>query len=179
MVLTLLADGTLYLSLLFGWFYLWVVSANWQPPETLVMPWLPVVGSALLVTVASTWFSRLVRRLRMGVADGLQAGLLAVTALGVMHLGLMCALLLTAGLQPTASAHDAVFAFAWIYLLFHSGLVTLLTGLQAWRVARGLVSIQLPYEPGVLRPLWIYVMGVHWLTLGLFLLLPLTWGGSP
>src|SRR3546814_1380729 len=34
MGVTLLANGALYLSLLFGWFYLWTVSPQWQVPDS-------------------------------------------------------------------------------------------------------------------------------------------------
>ncbi len=176
MVVTLLADGTLYLSLLFGWFYLWVVAGNWQPPATLVLPVMPVVASAMLITVAGLGFSVLVRRLRRGLAEGLEAGCWAAAFAGALHWGGVCMLLVNADLYPRESAHDAVFLFAWIFLLAHSGLVTVLTALQALRVRWGLVSTRLPYEPGVLRPLWIFVVALHWLTLVLFLLLPLAWG---
>jgi cytochrome c oxidase subunit I+III len=64
------------------------------------------------------------------------------------------------------------------YLLFHSGLATVATGLQAWRVKLGYLSARLPYEPMVLKPFWMYTLGIFWLSVAVFLLLPMAWGSA-
>ena len=64
MCVTLLADGTLYLSLLSGWLYLWTVSPNKTLPDvSAISPVLMGLSGALL-TIAVTLYRRLNRYLR-------------------------------------------------------------------------------------------------------------------
>ena len=51
-------------------------------------------------------------------------------------------LLLTAGLEPKATAHDAIIFVMLTYSLIHCTLAAVLTALQAWRVSYGYVSEQ-------------------------------------
>jgi cytochrome c oxidase subunit I+III len=53
-----------------------------------------------------------------------------------------------------------------------------LTAMQAVRVQVGYVSLKLPYEPMVVRPLWMYTLGVFWIAYASFILLPMAWGGA-
>ena len=45
------------------------------------------------------------------------------------------------------------------------------------RLRLGYVSAQIPYEPVVLGPFWIFTLGVCWMSFAAFVLLPLAWGG--
>lgn len=178
MVMTLLADGALYLSLLFGWLYLWTVSPEWAVPEeaALSLPWLTLSG--VLLTIGVALYSRLVARLRRGDDKGLGTGLWLVSAIGAAHLAILLWVTISAPLQFTELAHDAVLLVMLMFLIFHSGLSVILTALQALRVRFGYVSRLLPYEPVVLKPFWVYSLGIFWCSLASFILFPMAWGSA-
>ena len=175
MVVTLMANGALYLSLLFGWFYLWTVAPQWSVPahHPVSLPLMLVSGA--LLTVATLLHHGAVRRLATGDGNGLRGRLWWVAGIGAGHFAVLLWLTLEAPLAATERAHDAVLLVLLVYLLFHGGLATILTALQARRVTHGYVSAQLPYEPVVLRPLWVYTLGVFWLGVTAFLLMPAVW----
>jgi len=87
-------------------------------------------------------------------------------------------LMLSAGLAPTETAHDAVVFVMLAYSLIHCTLAAVLTGLQAWRVALGYVGDKAPYEPVVVEQLWYYNLGVLWVSYAAIVLFPATWGGA-
>ena len=175
MLLTLMANGSLYASLLFGWFYLWTAAPQWQAPEQgpLDLPLLLCSGIGLSLAVGI--YHWLTRQLRRGLSSRLAGGLWLVALLGAVHAALLVWVLLAAELNPTGSAHDAVLTVMLGYLLFHGALAALLSAMQAVRVRRGYVSAALPYEPLVLQPFWSYTLGVFWLGLAAFILLPMAW----
>ena len=121
-------------------------------------------------------FQRLCQRLAAGDDKQLQRQLWLSVAFGVLHFLLLLALFIMAPLDYSNSAHDAVLLVIMLYLLGHAALAIVLTGLQACRVARGYVSVNLPYEPQGIKPLWFYYLVVYWLSVALFFLLPLGWG---
>ena len=172
---TLLANGSLFASLLFGWFYFWTVSPQWQAPAQGPLPALPMLLAGLLVTAAALLYQRLVRRLCRGEAKGLDPGLWLSALFGLTHVLLLLWVLIDADLQPRSLAHDAVLAVMLGYLLFHAAMATILTVMQALRVRLGYVSEQLPYEPVVLRPWWTFTLAVFWISFAGFILLPLAW----
>jgi cytochrome c oxidase subunit I+III len=168
MGLTLLADGALYASLLFGWAYLWTVAPGWQ------MPVRPPLGLWPLLAVvvafgAGLWLMRRANRgLRAASAAGLGGRLLAAAGCGTAGCAVLVYLLATAPLQPRATAHDAVMAFTVAFLLLHGALAAVVTALQAWRVRRGYIGIHAPYEPLVTGMLWSFTAGaalLAWLLL--------------
>jgi cytochrome c oxidase subunit I+III len=180
MVTTLMANGTLYLSLLFGWFYLWAVAPQWVVPAdgalTGPIALSVLLGSGVILTLAVLWYTRTLARLRTGNVERLQGCLLGVAGLGLLHFLLLLWVLLKAGLSPTEQAHDSLLTVMLIYLLLHSALAVVLTGMQAKRVALGYVSSKLPYEPEVLKPFWFYTLGIFWSAFAAFILLPSAWG---
>ncbi len=176
MVVSLFANGTLYLSLLFGWFYLWTAAPLWSAPEEGPLSMWGLLASGLVLSITVFLNNRLVARLRKGDDQNLQSGLWLVTGLGAAHFALLLWVFLIAPLNPSAMAHDAVLMFVLYYLLIHSGLSVILTGLQALRVRCGYVSRKLPYEPVVLHPFWIYTLAVYWCSVAAFILMPMAWG---
>lgn len=175
MLVTLLADGTLYLSLLFGWFYLWTVAPQWTVPEEspLSLTTLIICGALLSLTVLA--YQRLVARLRNSQDAGLARDFWLTTGLGCAHLLVLLWVYLGSALESTRLAHDSVLALMLFYLIFHSGLAVIVTGLQAWRVTQGYINRALPYEPMVLWPFWVYTLAIFWLAVAAFVLLPMAW----
>src|SRR5690606_18736174 len=45
MIVTLMANGTLFASLLFGWFYLWTAAPRWQFPAQAPIGLMPMLGA--------------------------------------------------------------------------------------------------------------------------------------
>ena len=174
-LVTLMANGSLYASLLFGWFYLWTAAPQWQAPDQGPLALMPLLASGVLLSGGVLLYHGLVRRLRRGVTARLAGGLWLVAVLGLLHLALLTWLALTADLSPTSSAHDAVLVVMLGYLLFHGAVAAVVTAMQAVRVRYGYVAAQLPYEPMVLQPFWSYTLGVFWLSFAAFILLPMAW----
>lgn len=159
MGLTLLANGTLYVSLLFGWFYLWTVAPNWQPPARSPLAGWLLPGAIAAFAVGQAWMEGAVARLRRRHAEPrLRALMLAAGAAGAVGCVLLALLWARAPLAPAASAHDAVLAFTLAYLLLHGTLAVVLSLLQAWRAHLGHVHVAAPYEPLVVTLLWRYVV---------------------
>ena len=178
MVVTLMANGTLYASLLFGWFYLWTAAPQWSVPEEGPVALWPLLASGVLLSLAMLPYRAAVVQLRKGDDSQLQLRLWITAGLGLAHFALLLWVLLAASLDPRSLAHDAVLTVMLMYLLLHSGLAVILTALQALRVRIGYVSRKLPYEPVVLQPFWTYTLGVFWLGFAAFILLPMAWGGA-
>jgi cytochrome c oxidase subunit I+III len=175
MGVTLLANAALYLSLLFGWFYLWTVAPAWLVPERAGQGGGWLLGSALLLSVGTLWLRRVLKRLRRGDDRRLQGQLAVLCGLALVQSALVLGALLSADLQPRTTAHDALVLVILLYSLMHCVLAALLTGLQAWRVAYGYVNAASPYEPLVVGPLWTYNLAVVWSSYLAVMLFPLGW----
>ncbi len=176
MGVTLLADAALYLSLLFGWFYLWTVAPLWRmPPSPPVGAW-PLFADGVLLTAAALGFRNTARSLRGGAIAALEHRLWAVAGLGLVQSAGLAWLLLAAPLAPRAGAHDAVIAVTLTYVLLHCVLAVVLTALQALRVRRGYVGHLAPYEPAVLAQWWWYCVGAFWTSWLALAVLPQFWG---
>lgn len=176
MMVSLMANGSLFLSLLFGWFYLWTVAPLWQIPAVPPVDWLWLLASGLVISGALWWFNRIANRLRNDSESHLERHLWGVTALGLVHFAGMIVTLYLSHLEPTRTAHDAVVMVMLLYLLIHSGVATVMTGLQAWRARAGYVGLVAPYEPVVVERWWFYTVAVFWLVYAALILLPLAWG---
>ncbi|ANQ84945.1 quinol oxidase subunit I [Azoarcus olearius] len=181
MALTLLANGALYLSLLFGWLYLWTVAPAWQapPPDHGLAAGKGaglLLAAALALSAGTLVLRRAVARLRAGIGRGLGA-LLALAALfGLVHCGLLAGVFSAAGLAPTKTAHDAVSAVMLGYALVHGALAALLAALQALRVRFGYVGIEAPYEPLVVSQWWHYSAVTLWASYAALVWFPAVWG---
>lgn len=174
MNLTLVADGAMFLSALFGWFYLWTVAPQWQAPAESPLTPLPLLLSGGLLTAAALWHSLALKRLSKG-HEGSTLQLSIVCGLGLAHFVALLWLLVSAPLNPSATAHDAVIVFLLSYVLFHSGLASVLGGLQAWRVRLGYIGPKLTYETRVMTPFWYYTTLCFWLTFLALIIFPPAW----
>ena len=176
MGVTLLADGALYLALLFGWFYLWTVAPQWQVPQQAVFNHWLMLASALLMSLIAAWQLRTSKGLRSGDSKGLLGHMALIAGIGLAQSGLLLWTLLASDLAPRATAHDAVIIVLLIYNLLHCALATILSALQALRVRCGYVGTHAPYEPLVVGQLWYYNLGVLWSSYFALVLFPPTWG---
>lgn len=174
MVVTLMANAAFYLSLVFGWLYSWTVAPDWKLPDKAPLEPLPMVICGLLLLATVLKYTALTRRLAQGKEHRLFADMAWALLLAITHTVVLIAIFIGAELQPQQFAHDAILLVMLFYLLFHSTLATIATGLQLLRIKLGYVSVKLPYEPMVLKPFWFYSLGVFWISLLIFLLLP--WG---
>ncbi|HCA02056.1 MAG: cytochrome c oxidase subunit I [Vreelandella alkaliphila] len=177
MAVFLIANGSFFLSYLFGWFYLWTVSPEWQMPDTPPLSLL-IMGMAGGVVIAGcVVMEKLVRGLRQQRDAGLRASLYLAAVLGVFQVGLAGWALWRADLSPTQTTHDAVMLVGLVYALFHGGLAVILTVLQGMRVGYGYVGAQAPFEPAVVALLWRYNVVTFWLLVGALAILPRVIGG--
>jgi cytochrome c oxidase subunit I+III len=175
MGVTLLANGALFLSLVFGWFYLWTVSPLWQaPPRPPLAAW-PLFADGVLLSATAWWFRRVVLGLRRSTIEALELKLWAAAALGLVQTLGLAWVIARAPLVATASAHDAVMLVMLLYVLGHCALAGVMTALQAWRVRRGYVGQLAPYEPAVVEQWWHYSVGVFWVSFLALVLFPATW----
>ncbi|CDZ93874.1 cytochrome c oxidase subunit I [Pseudomonas saudiphocaensis] len=178
MGVTLLANGALYLCLLFGWFYLWTVSPDWQVPEESGLNGWVMLGSAALLTLGALCMRSVPARLRQGKSEHLLRNLCITAGLGLLQCAVLLWLLLDANLAITETAHDAVIFVMLSYSLIHCALAATLTILQAWRVIKGYVGLHAPYETVVVAQLWYYNAGVLWSAYAAIVLFPSTWGAA-
>ena len=177
MAVTLVANGALYLSLLFGWFYLGIVTPGAAPvPVAIDACWL--LGSVLLLTAGTLYLGLLLRRVRRGGAARLDSHLALLALLALLQVAVLIVTLQGAELQPRVRSLDAVALVMLLYSLIHCALAAILTALQAWRARLGYVSDQQPYEPLVVAQLWFYNLGVLWLSYAALVLFPLGWGSG-
>ena len=178
MGVTLLANGSLYMSLLFGWFYLWTVAPQWQLPEHSQLHWPLLLAASLLMPLGWLLLRRLNARLRAGDDTHLQAGLWWLGALGCGQCLLLVAGWWRSTLAPGDTAHDAVITVFLIYTLLHCALAALMALMLAWRVKRGYVSRLAPYEPLVVDYWWGYSAVTTLVSFAALVLWPLGWGGT-
>ncbi|MBB3935527.1 cytochrome c oxidase subunit I [Aureimonas phyllosphaerae] len=136
MTFVLLADATMFASLLFGALFLWLVAPSWPPPLMTDLPAtiLVAAAAALLVAVGGAAFA--LRSLKKG--SGLPGMIVAVA--GSAGATALLGWLVWQVPEPTSHAHLALTAAILTYLGFHAavGLVFALFGL--WRIRAGIVS---------------------------------------
>ncbi|MCW8091520.1 cytochrome c oxidase subunit I [Alteromonas sp. ASW11-130] len=175
MVVTLLSDGSLYLSLLFGWLYLWTVAPAGKVPDVSSVSISMMAISGAFLTTAVLLYRRIVKRLRAQIVQNLSRQFSLVFALGLLHLSSLLYLTTASDLSFKANAHDAALFVMLIFQIFHSAIATITTGLQVLRVRKGYISQILPYEPAVLNPFWLFTLSIFWVSFGSFLLVPKIW----
>ncbi|QOR37844.1 cytochrome c oxidase subunit I [Billgrantia diversa] len=173
-----LANGSLYLSLLFGWFYLWTVAPEWQMPETSPLSLPLLAGAGLALTLGTAWLAKLVRRLRGHSDSGLGGGMYLVAGLGALQSALLGLVIWRAELAPSETAHDATLLVALAYVLIHALLGALLCLLQGLRVGYGFVGAEAPLEPVVVLRLWYYNLIVYWSLFVAVWVMPTLLGGA-
>jgi cytochrome c oxidase subunit I+III len=146
----LLANATLFGSLLFGYAFLWTVAPNW-PPTSYLTPgfWGPVLalGGAAALAAGPRLSERAILR-------GRGPWLLLLLALGgAGALGGAAGTVWGAGVEPTAHAYDATLWLIAAYVVLHAAIAALMTAYLAFRMAAGFVA---PRRIGELRILGLW-----------------------
>jgi cytochrome c oxidase subunit I+III len=170
LICSLVANGTLFTSLVFGTFYLWLSGGDWQkmpPPEPSRLLAFGVVACLAVAAVAARG------SLRVVVASGKTSGWMAITALALMAAaGMIVELIMGVTPHPRAHALGATASVLLGYVGFHAaaGLLFLISNFQ--RVRSGYIS-RLRCTDLRLTRLWIdYTLVTGVIALGLVLALP-------
>ena len=171
LIFTLVADGTLFASLVFGTFYLWIAAPNWPAavkPE-------PSLGLAALVVAALLVAAAAVRGSMRALANG--RSMLGWT--GVAMAGLVIAIAgdvgMIAGVVPHPREHalGATAAALLGYVAFHAGIGLLFLVSNLLRRSAGRISARRSLDVRLTR-LWLdYTALTGAIALGLVLALPL------
>jgi cytochrome c oxidase subunit I+III len=170
MIFTLIADGTLFTSLVFGTFYLWIAASNWPPAATPDTSLALALGCVIALVIAAVAARGSLRVLAGGGAPQGWIGLAALALLG----GIAAIAVLIGGIAPPPREHalGATAAALLGYVAFHAivGLLFLLS--NALRIAAGRVSPKRLVDLRLTR-LWLEYSAVTGaIAIGLVLALP-------
>jgi cytochrome c oxidase subunit I+III len=169
LICTLVADGTLFTSLVFGTFYLWISAPNWraaapEPDRMLAL----VVIVALAVAAAAARGS-----LRAVAADGTARGWIGLAMLALLT-AIAADVGLIAGIAPHPREHalGATASALLGYVAVHAGIGLLFLVSNLLRLGAGFVSARRLLDLRLTR-LWLdYTVVVGAIALGLVLALP-------
>ena len=170
LICTLVADGTLFTSLLFGTFYLWIAAPNWPgavapDPNRLVA--FAVIAALVVASVAARG------SLRAVAAGGKPGGWIFVAMLALVA-AIVASVGLIAGVTPHPREHAlGATASALIgYVAVHAAIGTIFLVSNFLRVRAGFVSPRRIVDMRLTR-LWLdYTLGTGAIALGLVLVLP-------
>jgi cytochrome c oxidase subunit I+III len=146
-VVTMLIDGSLFASLVFAYFYLWLGADAWPPvgvAET-ALGLQPVSAAALLA--AGGWLSHLAGRALQGGhrRRTLRLGALAALAAAAYLLAYPPAISTLVG-APQAHAYASVVWMLAGFCLVHVAVAVLMVGFALARIRRGYVDASRPLE---------------------------------
>ena len=141
MIFTLVANGTLFSSLLFGSLYLWIVAPGWPPGRLLdIGPGLPLAGGFGFVLAALAARRSLVENATARIT---RASLWLLAAAGGHILALSCLVRLVQLVpDPTGHAYAATTAAILVYAGLHAALGVLFAGYGWYRCLSGYVSVR-------------------------------------
>jgi cytochrome c oxidase subunit I+III len=166
-VFSLLANATLFASLVFGTFYLWLVAAAWPPPRVVEIGGLSV--AALLGFAIYFPMGRLAIK---GNADGRPTAMLyASMAVSLCQVALLT-ILLDRIPDPRLHAHLATSFALILYALVHAGLCFVLTLNTLLKAHRGGVSPQRRVDFAVNKLWYDYSAVTGILSIALILCMP-------
>ncbi|HXH52030.1 MAG TPA: cytochrome c oxidase subunit I [Sphingomicrobium sp.] len=173
MVFTLVADGALFGSLLFGYLFLWTIAPNWPPPRWIEPdPILPLLSAVALA--AGAYFARRARMANaLDAASSRQSSLLigAVAGLTAMLAFLAAPLMLAP--SPVEHAYGAGVAALSGYAALHAFLAAVACGFAWARGSFGYVSPLRSLDMRNAELFWLYTAGTGFVILALIHLLPL------
>jgi cytochrome c oxidase subunit I+III len=140
LIFTLVADATLFTSLLFGTFYLWISAPNW-PPATAPEPNLRLILASFAALAIAAVAAR--GSLRSGAAGGTPQGWIALAAFALVA-ALAAAVALMSGVVPHPREHalGATACALLGYVALHAGIGLLFLLSNLMRLAAGFISPQ-------------------------------------
>jgi len=135
----LVADGTIFASLVFGALFLWLVAPGWPAPATVDLPLAKtaILAAAALATVLA---GRMATRVLARSVASAASTLATVAAAHAVTAGMALWLLLADVPTPTTHAYLAITAAFLAYVVLHAGIGAILAGLGVWRCRAGYVS---------------------------------------
>jgi cytochrome c oxidase subunit I+III len=170
LVFTLIADGTLFTSLVFGTFYLWIAAPNWPPAVSPDTSLALALGCVIALVVAAAGARGSLSALAGGRAPQGRIGLAALALAGAI----VAAVVLIAGIAPSPREHalGATAAALLGYVALHAGVGLLFLASNVLRIAAGRVSPQRLVDLRLTR-LWLdYSAVTGAIAIGLVLALP-------
>ncbi len=173
----LVVNGTFYITLLFGYLYLWAVAPGWPPESFIETPPLLPLLTGLAAVLAAGGLHRAVIFNGDG-RTGRRLALVASTVLGLVT-SVGCLWQIVSGLPaPTGHAYAAVTTFLLGYCGLH-GLMTGIIAFYCWlRIRAGFVSALRSLDLRVGRLWAMYTACVVVVSLGLVHTLPVLIGAS-
>jgi cytochrome c oxidase subunit I+III len=170
LIFTLVADGTLFASLIFGTLYLWISAPNWPPAATFAPDIRLAIATiaALIVAAAASRGS-----LRSLVAGSPKRGWICLAALGLL-VAIAAAVTLIGDISPRPTEHalGATAAALLAYVALHAGIGLLFLLSNVLRLGAGFLSSQRSLDLRLTR-LWLdYTTVTGVIALGLVLALP-------
>jgi len=137
-VFAIVADATLFSTLLFGYAYLWTIASGWPPPQLMDAG----AGGAVLAILAAAAASLAMRKARaLQPAEGARPAWLGTAmALQAVSLALLVHEALSAVPPPTSHAYAATIAVLLGYAALHGALALLMAGFAFARSRAGFLS---------------------------------------
>jgi len=170
LIFTLIADGTLFTSLVFGTLYLWIAAPNWPPAAAPHTSLLLALGCILALVVAAALARGSLRTLAGG---GAPQGWIGLTALALV-VSVAAIAVLIGGVSPHPREHaiGATAAALLGYVGFHAAVGLLFLLSNVLRIGAGRVSPKRVVDLRLTR-LWLdYTAVTGAVAIGLVLSLP-------
>ncbi|MGO3055571.1 MAG: cytochrome c oxidase subunit I [Halomonas sp.] len=172
MTTAMIANGSFFLSYLFGWFYLWTVSPGWRMPDASPLSLIALVVAGVALLGGSALMESSVSKLRKQQDSGLAMRLYGAAILGALQFALILWVMWRADLAVTETSHDAILMVGLYYALLHSALGAVISLLQGMRVGYRYVGVHAPFEPVVVAYFWRYNAVVFWILIVALAVLP-------
>ncbi|MGF6573058.1 cytochrome c oxidase subunit I+III [Paraburkholderia sp. GAS333] len=170
LICTLVANGTLFTSLVFGVFYLWIAAPNWPAAVTPEPSRLLALATVVALAVAAVAARG---SLRSAAAGGKPHGWIGVTVLALVA-AIAADVALIGGVTPNPLEHalGATAAALLSYVALHAGIGLLFLISNVLRLGAGFISPRRLTDLRLTR-LWIdYTLATGVIALGLVLALP-------
>ena len=161
-LIALLADGTLFISLLFAYYFLWTVSSEWPPAGFREISLGLPVGAFGALLIGGLAASLADARNRAG--HGGQVKLLYVLAalFGIAFIVLQVLALLGSEVPAREHAYGALLHTISGFQIVHVAIAIIMAGFALLRVSRGYLRQDRPGEGKVVALFWQYTM-LQWL----------------